>query len=168
MAAFDVDANGGGFYPQPRYAAFERAPGISYKVYAEEEVAAALTQPDVLYSPSFSALVAEPHYEFKLVARSHPVYEAISALGDDDDDNIVVIAWYRRPLAFVRALQAFPFADGDPIVLFARDTNTPAFVATLLDYRERAVGAATGFARLDLHEVNDGGAGVFEDVRRVL
>jgi hypothetical protein len=142
----DADANDGGFYPQPRYAAFERASGITYKAYVDAAVTAALVQPRIRYRQEFAALVAEPHYEFKLVPSTHPVYE--TRVHEDS-----VVAWYRRPLVFARTLPVFPWTSDDELVLIVRDTNAPAIVASIRRYVEQSIGAATGFVELEAHEV---------------
>jgi hypothetical protein len=157
------DAFAAGFYPQPRYEEFDRAPGLAYDVYADEDVVDALLDPRALYSADFTALVGRPHYEFKFASRASLVAELV----ERPRDTAVVVAWYRRPLRYARALPAFPWREGHDLVLFSRAAHEPAVVATLLAYAERADGSsATGYASLDVTQVDRQLPGVRGDVRR--
>lgn len=154
-----------GFYPQPRYDLFERAPGLTYRIFANERVVDALFEPDAIYNVAFTSLVTTSHYEFKIVSRSHSVYAIV-----DDADDIVV--WYRRPTRYARELTVFPWGDAavdEDVVLFTRDTNEVAITANLVTYAEPPDSSgATGYAILRVREINRQAIGVTGDFRRVL
>jgi len=157
----DADTRDEQLYTQPRYGAFERTPGLTYKAYADDEVALALLDPDSMYSREFTSLVVEPHYEFKFAPRTHDVYETV------DDAETTVVAWYRRPVQFSRALHAFPWRPDDYLTLFTRDTNEAALSVQLREYVERPDGsAATGYASLELVEARPVD-GLIGDLRRL-
>ena len=153
------------FYVQPRFSEFERAPGLTYKAYADDDVTLALLDADTIYSREFTSLVVAPHYEFKFAPRSHVVYELAAV--DADDAESIVVAWYRRPLQFSRTLRSFPWRPDDYITLFTRETNEAVLSAELLAYVERPDGsAATGYTTLELIEAR-AVDGLIGDLRRV-
>jgi hypothetical protein len=157
-----------GFYPQPRYGAFEREPGRVYRLYATSSAVDALADAPnaLLYEPdAFAAAVTSPHLELKLVARSARVYRSVAGARAHDER---LVAWFRRPLQFARSLYAFPWRVRDELVLFDADSNEPAFEATLRTYVTAPDGSfATGYLVLDIRRERPATAGVAEERARV-
>lgn len=153
---FGTSGRGNGFYPQPRYGEFDREPGLVYTVFVDEEVADTLASLDAIEFPFITELLAEPHYECKLVAKERDVSFALT-------DQTQLLVWVRRPRQYAATMPYMTINIGDPIVLMSRATTEAAIFATIAAVYDLG---ATGFWVIDIDEIQPA-LNVAGDLQRV-
>ena len=124
------------------YASFEKVPGVRYKAYVDDVTSSALASVGARYRRDYTALLAQPYYEFKFAPRSASVYEREPFAVMNRHRRIV---FYRRPREFADVEFPWtPFTYARPRILFFNaNTNRPAFVVDIVS--TSTSGGATGY-----------------------
>jgi hypothetical protein len=133
-------------------------------VYTEPGVTREISPPNAIYNVEYGKLINRPHYHFKVVERSHWIYQGVPYIPTD----LTLVLWWRRPHRYRRHNGGiFPFNVGDQLILMTDGQKTPAFAVRVTAYDQKRGISATGHVVVEvLHRYNTTPGYTIGDLRR--